>query len=461
MSARKKICILGGGIAGLTVAYELSKQHDVVLLEKKKEVGGWIETDDRSPFFFEKGPRTFPTRRSKSLLELALELGLEGELIPADPNVKKRYIRYQGKLQLAPSNPLSLITSPLTKGLLLHLLFKEWRIPVVREDESIWEFARRRLGARSADLLFDPMVKGVFGGDAKALSVEACFPFLKKLEREKGSLIKGVLKGEKKGCRLPLALEKSSLFSFRQGVKTLMNALKDQIEGELSLEESALQLDYVGGGWEVVTNRRRLFADLLISALPSFEIGALFQSIDAPLSAALRSIPYEGLTLVHVGFEKRVLKNEGFGYLVPSCEDQRVLGVIFDSSIFPQHNRRPLETRLTMIFPKGGENMEALALRTLQDHLHIHETPPFLQISTASRSIPQYRLGHREIVEDIELRMQELFPSCFLVGSYLKGVSVSDCIEQARLTAKIAEQLGKEEAYPLPETRRVAAVKSH
>lgn len=458
MSARKKICILGAGIAGLTVAYELSKHHDVVLIEKKKDVGGWIETDDQSAFFFEKGPRTFPTRRSKALLELALELGLEEELIPTAPNAKKRYLLHQGKLHLAPTNPLSLITSPLTKGLLTHLLFKEWRIPTVHEDETIWEFAQRRLGNRTADLLFDPLAKGIFGGDAKALSVEACFPFLKELERESGSLIKGMLKGKKRHHRLPSALEKSSLFTFRSGVKTLVRALKDQIAGEVALEESVLRLVSAGGKWEVVTNRRRLSADLLISALPAFETGSLFQSIDAPLSVALRSIPYEGLTLVHVGFEKSVLKKEGFGYLVPSCENQCALGVIFDSSIFPQHNRRHPETRMTLIFPEGLESVEEAVFETLQEHLQIHDRPTFLQISKVSQAIPQYRLGHVEMIRGLKQRLQENFPGCFLVGSYMHGVSVNDCIDRARLVTKHAKQIAKEDDNPIPQARRCDSV---
>ena len=457
MSARKKVCILGGGIAGLTAAYEFSKHHNVVLIEKKKGVGGWIETDDQSPFFFEKGPRIFPTRRSVALLELALELGLEKELISTGPHVMKRYILHRGKLELLPTNPFSLITSPLTKGVLTHLLFKEWRIPASHDDETIWEFAQRRLGHRVADLLIDPFMKGVFGGDSKALSVEACFPLLKALEREHGSLVKGMMKRKRRRHRFPPSLDKASLFSFRSGTQTLVSALKDQIEGEVAHEERALQLVPLEGGWEIVTNRRRLSADLLISSLPAFEMGALLKSIDASLSVALRSIPYLGLTLVHVGFKKRVLKKEGFGYLVPSCENQQALGVMFDSSIFPQHNRHPLETRLTLIFPGGIDSVEERTLQTLKDHLQIHETPTYFQISKAPQAIPQYHLGHVETIKGIHQRLQECFPSCLLVGSYLNGVSVSDCIQHARLVAKQAEQIAKEDDKPVPKARRCDA----
>ncbi len=432
MRARKKAVILGAGISGLTAAYDLSKNHDVIVLEKKERVGGWIETDDQSPFFFEKGPRTFPTRRANSLLQLALELGLESELIPTSSHAKKRYILHRGALCPVPASPLSLISSPLTKGLLSRLLFKEWRIPPQEEDETVWEFARRRLGRKASDLLFDPLIKGIFGGDSKRLSVEASLPFLKELERNHGSLLKGMFKSKKKRVTPPSSLENSSLFAFRSGVRCLIRALCNQIEGEIVVGEGALEITKREDVWEVVTHKRRLSADLLISALPAFEGASLFESIDSELAQQLSSIPYKGLTLVHCGFESEVLAREGFGYLIPSCEKEEALGVFFDSSIFPQQNRLPKETRLTVILPESVDFPEERALHVLLSHLKIKEGPSFIKVSKAQQAIPQYHLGHLEIISKIESRLKQKHPTALMVGSAFKGVSVNECICQAR-----------------------------
>lgn len=451
MGARKKICILGGGISGLVAAYELSKEHEVTLIEKKREVGGWLETLEEEGFFFEKGPRTFPTRRSQPLLALAEELGLQGEIIPTAPAAKKRYLWYQGRLEKVPMSPLSALRSPLTQGVLSHLLFKEWRIPAADEDETVWEFAKRRLGSRTADLLFDPLMKGVFGGDAKQLSIEACLPFLKALERQHGSLIKGLMKSRREKFLPPAALEKSPLFTFRSGVRTLLSALSAHISGEVAFEESVLKLEYRGGKWEILTNKRAVIADCIVSALPAPTLGELFKALDAPLSAALKSIPYLGLTLVHLGWSSQVLKQEGFGYLVPTCEGECVLGSLFDSSIFPQHNRGALQTRLTVLLAEDAHAPERAAVEALAKHVRIEAKPTFLRVSKAPSAIPQYRLGHIETIARIREGMKERFPSFFLCGSYVQGVSVSECIRTARLAAEEAKQFFKEHLDPRPE----------
>ena len=163
------------------------------------------------------------------------------------------------------------------------------------------------------------------------------------------------------------------------------------------------------------------------------------QPLDSSLAALLSSIPYKGLTLVHLGYEKKVLSKEGFGYLIPSCEKEEVLGVLFESSLFPKQNRRAEETRLTVILPSTTQAPEKAALAALLSHLKIRERPSFLKISQAASSIPQYPIGHLEVVQRIESSLLRQWPNMYLVGSYLEGVSVNDCMKRAQ---KIALQIG-------------------
>ncbi len=427
--ARKKVVIIGGGIAGLSAAYALGKEGEVTLLEKSARVGGWIDTLEQAPFFFERGPRIFPVRRGQQLLKLAFELGLGDQLVPTASPATRRYLAYRGKLHPVPTNPLALITSPLTKGLLPRLLFKEWRIPPEMGDETLYQFAKRRLGVRSAELLFDPLAKGIFGGDARELSVEAVFPLLKRLERTSGSLVKGALLYKRKSISLPAALKKAPYFAFRQGTKALLLALAEQIQGELALNEAALAVAPCAGGWEVHTTRRTLVADSLVMALPAFEAAALLSSVDAALAEDLLSIPYRGLTLVHIAFASDELPVEGFGYLIPNCEKEPAYGVLFDSSLFPHHNRREKETRLTVLFKEGEAEAEKKALQTLAKHLKIVKRPDFIAVSTAPRAIPQYNLGYLAAKERILKESHQRWGDGLRwTGSAFGGVSVHQCL---------------------------------
>ena len=188
----KKIIIAGGGISGLTARYYLSKKYpdaEITLYEKSDRLGGCVQSDKKS-FFFEKGPRTFRASRSDELIKLIKELQIEEEIVYSSKESQRRYLLKDQKLQ------------PLRKVMLkmIPALLKEWRQPYPwGEDESIETFVKRRLGSYAAETLFDPLTLGIFAGDMRKLSIRSCFPELKALEMEYGSLTKGLFKSKKKG----------------------------------------------------------------------------------------------------------------------------------------------------------------------------------------------------------------------------------------------------------------------
>lgn len=432
--ATKKALVLGGGISGLTAAYELSKKYDVILIEKDERVGGWIETRREHGYLFEKGPRTFPASRSRPLLEIAKELQIEDAVIPSSPHAKKRYLWHMGKLRPIPGNP----NSPIMRPLLLAALFKEWRVPKYEGDETVWEFAARRFGPKVADLLFDPITMGVYGGDAKSLSVSATFPIFKSLEREYGSLIKGMWRLRKrKPDPLPISsLPRRALFSFKEGTQSLVNALEQKMAGRVLLGEAVCNLHHSTQGWTVQTDKGEYFADCIVSAMPAQQLGQLLSPLNREMSQLLTSIPYQDLTLVSMGFERSVIKYPGFGYLVPSLEQERIGGMIFDSSLFPEHSHRVLETRLTAILRGLPHDAEQIALESIQRHLEICQTPDLVKVFRAPKAIPQYLLGHQAKIQELKSLQAKHLPTAFFTGSYVSGVSVSDCIADAQSCAK-------------------------
>ncbi|MCB1084490.1 MAG: protoporphyrinogen oxidase [Chlamydiia bacterium] len=390
----KKIVIGGGGIAGLTARYFLSKKYpqaEIVLYEKSGRLGGVIETL-QTPYFFEKGPRTFKASRCPTLLNLIRDLGLEGEIIRSNPAASKRYLLKGGKL-----SSLNFLALSMTLSLL-----KEWKQPVKEGDETIQAFATRRLGADVTKNLIDPLTLGIFGGKIEELSISACFPTLKAMESEYGSLTKAFIK-KKKGKKA------KGLFTLKRGMESLITALKEKGRGEIFLN----------------TPMPLLEGDLNVLAMPPAEAQKIFKEEQS--TQFFQEIGSATLTVVNVAFPPGALKQEGFGYLIPSSEKEDVLGVVFDSSIFPEQSMAG-ETRLSIMLRKGGIK-EALA--ALEAHLKITATPLFTAIHHYPKAIPQFHVGHLERLTQFNAACREAYPHIRCIGNYLQGVSLEATILSA------------------------------
>lgn len=437
---KKRVFILGGGISGLSLAWQLSRnpmQFEVSLFEAASQAGGWLGSQESGGFFFEKGPRTFKTSRSQHLLNLIDELGLKNQLIAADTKAAKRYLWMDGKLRAFPW--------PLCKFSIFKALLKEPWIAPQLGDESIGEFAERRFGKELAECLFDPLVLGVYGGEMQSLSIQSCFPFFKKLEEEYGSLIKGMLL--KKRSRHPLPFN-APLFSLKKGSSQLIEALVSQLGDRVYLKEAAEELRFSSEGVEVFTNRGRYRGDLIVSALPPHEISRLISPYDNEISNLLSSIPMKNLHVVYMGYRSNCLKRRGFGYLIPSKEGEQVMGAIFDSAVFPQHNQDPGETRLTFMVRDQGQSQEEtieVALDAAKRHLQIKEAPRALEVRSAKQAIPQYLVGHKDQMRKLSTAVKTRFPRLHLAGNYLTGASVNDCIAQSFKLAHMLQLIDRDD----------------
>lgn len=429
---KKRVVVLGGGISGLTAAYALQKRYDVVVIEKKAKVGGVMRATQRENFFFEYGPRTFRTKSSPRLLQLAEELGLQNQIIGSNPNARIRYILWKQHLHAVPTSLREFFVSSLCKGMGKELL-REWRQPTGEQEESVYDFAARRLGINVADRFVDPLGLGVFGCEAQKLSVQSAFPKLKEWETRYGSITMGALcnlfrrrEKKKSGIREPL-------FSFQRGTPTLLEAIQQRLGDRIHVDEEVLEIEK-GKELIIKTQLRTYHADYVISALPPGVLGKLLKTI-APISAqALLSIPYTAITIVHVGYKKKILPMSGFGYLVPTREKEKLLGVVFDSEIFPQHNQGN-QTRLTLMLPGccGVQTME-MAMSVLKRHLNIHISPDFVEIIENEQALPRMELGHKDKLEQLRKQLREQIPQLHLVGNYIRGPSVETCIAQAQET---------------------------
>lgn len=446
------VVILGAGISGLATAWFLKQRLGshvrLTLLEKESRVGGWIQTIHSQGFLFEQGPRSCRTKGTgQETLALIEALGLQDQVLAPHPDAHKRYIYQDAGLQCLPKHVWKVPFNALTRGW-LKALWRDWRMPKrQKEDESIQDFFARRLGNGWMENLIDPFVSGIYAGDCSRLSLKSCFPLFDQWEQQYGSLVKGAWRHQRSPlvqssfiqsmCRFPL-------FSFKQGMETLPRALAHELKDCLRLNQTVKGLKLQATGVEInLQGGERLTANHVISTLPTYNLSALLAS-HSLLDHHLKELPYASVVVVNIGFEKAVLPLKGFGYLVPSKMKLPVLGCVWDSSLFPVQNQKEQQTRLTMML--GGSHhpeivhlseskIVELVRQALQQHLGIHVQPQVLQVKQAYQAIPQYEVGYAVWKKKVQASLQLLSPCLILSGSAWTGVSINDCIAQARQLA--------------------------
>lgn len=435
---KKHILILGAGISGLSAAWTLSQiapDSCVTVLEASKRAGGWIHSSSFDEFFFEMGPRVFKASKSKALLELIDELGLQKQIAIAS-GASDRHILWNGKLQKLPQSPCSFFLSSFTRPLIFPLLTEWMKKPLTIADESIEEFIVRRLGKSVLDRLFDPLTQGIYAADPKELSIRSCFASLKNWEDIYGSITAGfwneVLKKKKSQ---DTQIKDSTLFTLKGGVETLIKTLIEKSNTKIEYGQTALSLHTAKGKMSVMTEDRRWEADAVFIALPPKEAAKILQTAEDSCSKDLLCIPSVSVTSVLLGFSKSVLSYKGFGYLVPTKENLSILGAVFDSEAFVEQSKHKEQTRITLMLKGSGyspKEIEGNVTVLLQKHLGIREKPEFAQVQVSECAIPKFLVGHKDRIAFLDRKLSKTLPNCYLLGNYLNGVSVSDCIKRSR-----------------------------
>jgi oxygen-dependent protoporphyrinogen oxidase len=457
LKATKKIVIIGAGISGLALGLELKKlgcrDAELTILEREQRPGGYLHTLQVAGMLFEQGPRSFrPEGNGRATLELVEELGLQEQLLFAAPEAYQRYIYTDKKLRPVPTSWSTFWHSPYRPMLLKALWRDLWtsRRNAHDSEESILEFAERRLGKDSAEQLFDPMVSGIYGGDIGKLSMKACFPALYDWEQQHGSLWRGALFGRRQQPTHASPLVKSAieqgLFTFKPGAETLAQAMADKLRPSLRLGCAVNSID--GRGKQAVIaleTGEKLSADALFLALPPHRLAPLLRTYHPEIAALCEQIPAATLGIVSLGYRASLLKKQGFGYLIPSGEGKPILGVVWDSSAFPQQNSSPNETRLTVMlggrhFPNVAQSspdeLIALAREGIADQMGLVAEPDVACAKIATEAIPQYHVGHCTVVEQLEAALRCFSPSVSILGNGFHGIAVNDCIYHAKRTAK-------------------------
>lgn len=443
-SPPRKHVIIGGGITALNLAFQLQRRYShriQITLIEKAALGGYLQTDCYGDFLFERGPHSCRTSGGGAhVLELLETLGMQEQLLHAH-NAHHRYLYMHRTLFALPRQPIKWLFSPLMRSSLPGLL-TEWSARSCTQEESVHAWTLRRLGQKTAEHLIDPMMRGIFAGDSKQLSMQACFPELVAKERSYGSLTRALLfspfQGKAPG-RLysPWVQSQRShgIFTLQGGWKQLVEALTARLASTVILcaQSEVLALEPMEGKEKIriIMAGKPIEADVVHLTTPAHTAARLLK-MSAPQAAFhLDQIPFNGVLIAHVGFKCACLPYKGFGYLIPTWEDRELLGVVWDSSIFPQQNQHPDHTRLTIMLHPDTVDPEQKVYEALKVHLKITTKPDVLQFHLLKNAIAQYTLGHIERVQNAKAALAQTMPNLHLLGSSYDGISLPACVTAA------------------------------
>lgn len=462
-SLSKRVVIIGGGITGLSAAWQLQRsaaQQSIPLqytiLEQSDRWGGKIQTDQvdgfgDAPFIIDYGPDAFLTRKPWAY-ELARELGLSDAILAINVENNKTFVLHSGKpvplpegLQLlVPTQWKSFIQSPLFSpwGKLRASL--DWVIPQRQSDadETLASFVRRRLGAEVLDRVAEPMLGGVFNGDSEKQSMLATFPQFPAMEKQHGSLIRGSRLAARERKAVSNAIP--PFISFKTGTNELVKALINQLTGDMRLNCVVSRIERLADNrYRISTSDgKTIEADALIMATPANVTVNLLQNVAPQASGQLSAIPYSGIGSAFFAFRREDVPHplKGFGLVVPGSEKRKIDGVTWISSKW--NHRAPSGHVLLRMFFGGPRTLASLQMddkaiylaicAELRDIFGITTAPLFHRIYRWMEGYPQYNLGHLERVASAESALPSTIK---IAGSAYKGVGVPDCVRQGREAA--------------------------
>ena len=439
------IVILGGGISGLAIAEAVMHQSggsvSPLVLESETHPGGKIRSFKREGFVVETGPHGF-LDKEPCMGALIERLGLTNRLIEANKHSEERFVVRKGQLRRIPKSPPAFLLSDiLSLWGRLRVLLEFFSRSRANSDESVRDFAVRHFGREAADVVVDAVVTGIYAGDPSRLSLKSAFPQLSQLELEFGSLLKGqVVRAKEK--KEPVTQPR--LLNFRGGLVTLIEALSRKVRVET--ERSVRSIERVDEGFVVRASGGEVCAKKVVLALPTFESAKLVGPFAPSTADALRRIDYAPASVVVHAFHRAASnsKPRGFGFLVPHREKSDILGTIWASEVFPEH--APVGGEMFRTIVGGVRNREIASLST--DALGVRvrstlgslgqlaeeRTPDLEEVLVWKRGIPQYEIGHEQIVaeaDDLATRV----PGLHLAGNGLRGVAMVSCVRFAQTLA--------------------------
>ncbi len=471
----KRIAIIGGGISGLSAAFTLEEKRqsgadrsNTSCSKSAPRLGGVMVTDRADGCLIEAGPDSFLTEKPWAA-DLCSKIGLGDQLIGSNDADRKTYIvvhkngRYKlvvmpdGLMFMVPTKIMPTIFSPLFSLRTKMRMAAEWFHPPHKasEDETVAEMVKRHYGSEMVDLLADPLLSGVYGGEASQLSVRAVLPRFADMESKHGSLGRAMLAARKKMGAAVNVPARPLFTSLKEGMQQMVDALVARLDtNALKTSSPVLSVIPQDNSWTVCAKYKTDHFDAVIIATPTHAAAALLETADEKLSRDLSEIQYSSSVTVTLGYDEKVRRSlpPGFGFLVPRSAGRRMLAATFVHNKFP--HRAPENRAIVRCFLGGARDEEILQssekeiLQIVRDELRqivgnaLDAEPLFARVYKWKSAMAQYSVGHLERLQRIESLRQKL-PGLALAGNGYSGIGVPDCVRSgAEAAGKILAEMG-------------------
>jgi oxygen-dependent protoporphyrinogen oxidase len=454
----KQIAIIGAGVSGLAAATAIQRAKDAgadvefTLFERSNRLGGVMVTERIDDCLIEAGPDSFLSEKTYGA-DFCKTFGLGDQIIGSNDAERITYIVVNNRLIAMPDGLMFMVptkilptaaTSLFTWGTKIKMGLEFFsKPPVSNGDETVGAMVRRHYGQEVVERLADPLLSGVYGGDADSLSVQAVLPRFADMEKKYGSLSRGMLAARKKMAEMtkkagPGYKPRPLFSSLKNGMQQLVDAVaeylpKDRIQKGVSVESVSQN----GSGWTVVVNGSQQHFDGLIIATPAHAAGRLLSSVDAELSGELNSVSYSSSVTVAATYNRTDLAHmpPGFGFLVPKTENRRVRALTFVHNKFP--HRAPADKGILRVFLGGLSDQGVLDLsdqeilstvrRELREMIKLQAEPRLERVYRWNKAMAQYGPGHLDRVKRIQQAVAAT-PGLALAGNAFQGIGVPDCI---------------------------------
>jgi protoporphyrinogen/coproporphyrinogen III oxidase len=441
--------VVGGGIAGLSAAYELhTRGLSFALLERTSRPGGVILSEAVDGYIIDAGPDSLLVQKPAAIA-LCQELGLGDRLVPTKPP-RLAFIQRNGRLHALPSS--SVLGVPTRLGPFLRTGLFTWagKLRMGAElfvrprkdgaDESIASFMRRRFGNEATTYLAEPLLAGIHAGDVERLSIRALFPRLVETERTHGSLLAAFRRD-----RAPRTSSDGAFRSLPGGLSEMVRALVAALPPNSIKLNTAVRRITLNPPRAETGEGDPIVGRAIIVTTPAYAAADLVRDVDSGLAQLCQEVPYASTATVALAFPRSAVTHplNGSGFVVPRTERTGILAASWLSSKWP--HRAPADRVLIRAFVGGARDPEALshsddelvaiALSALRPLLGITGDPLLTRVYRFERASAQHEVGHLARVEAIDRALTDT-PGLFMTGSGLRGVGIPDCVADARATAR-------------------------
>ncbi len=472
----KRITIIGAGIAGLAAAYRLSRpgflgeeSAQIILLERGSRAGGAISTYELEDYVLELGPDMFQTEKP-SCIKLCEELGLKDDIVPTNDACRRTFIAQANELHPLPEGFQIIAPTQLAPFFASNLLTMGGKLRMAMdlfipkktndEDESLADFVRRRFGQEALERIAQPMLGGIYTADPETLSLSATMPRFLEMERKHGSVIRGLMtekKPERNGQAEDSGCRYANFVSLKRGLGMLPERIVQSLPPDcvhFHCPVVAVEKGAHGKPYDVVVASGTIVpSDAVIFASPAYGSADMLAQLDKEIANSLKKIDYSSCAVMNLIYNRSDIPHplDGFGFVVPFQEKRTILACSFASVKFL--DRCPKEKAVLRIFVGGAlqqdvfemsdEQIECCMWEDLHTYLGLKSVPLLSLITRFPRSMPQYKIGHLDLVKSIRSKLAS-YPGLELAGNAYDGVGLPDCIRSGENAAtEVADLLSK------------------